>query len=663
MGRRVLLITPLVMGLAVCAAVAAGAGGAADKPTVPLRLVHTPRGVAGFYVELPHAERSAAWRDNALRADKHGSIPEPSSGYEISNRVVVRTDDPAALRDLGVLLDGVRVHESTSAPGYWVVSLPTVADALDAADVLAADARLAEVYADISHPKVPRDLPTDPAFPLQWHLLNELSPGFDANVAPAWDAGYTGSGVVIGITEGSAWQYDHPDLADNYNADGTQPGGTAGWHATGCAGVAAAAAFNDEGGVGAAYDAQLTGQRYGSYTETAAAFEYRNDINDIKNNSWGPADNGTVTYMSSLERTALENSISTGRGGLGEVFVWAAGNGGTNDRVDYDPYASSRFTCSIGAIGSLDYRAGYNESGSSMLAVSQSSGNGRKIYTTTTNDNYQDNFGGTSASSPLAAGVVALMLQANPDLSWRDVQHVLINSARVCDPGHADWTTNAAGHDINYNYGFGAVDGGAAVALAEGWTPVGPEVGVDSGVVEVNESIPDNNTVGVTRSVEITESIRIESIELILNAQTNFLGDLRIVLIGPEGTESLLATERPDGQDDYEDYIFTSLRHWDERSAGLWSVKISDHRSGDVALWTNFSLRFYGTVITPVIGDLNCDGTVNFFDIDPFVLAISDPPGYVAAYPECDIDAADCNADGTVNLFDVDPFVELLTGG
>jgi len=60
-------------------------------------------------------------------------------------------------------------------------------------------------------------------------------------------------------------------------------------------------------------------------------------------------------------------------------------------------------------------------------------------------------------------------------------------------------------------------------------------------------------------------------------------------------------------------------------------------------------------------GDLNCDGVVNNFDIDPFVLALTDPAGYKAAYPNCDIMLADCNGDGAVNNFDIDPFVDLLT--
>jgi hypothetical protein len=61
-------------------------------------------------------------------------------------------------------------------------------------------------------------------------------------------------------------------------------------------------------------------------------------------------------------------------------------------------------------------------------------------------------------------------------------------------------------------------------------------------------------------------------------------------------------------------------------------------------------------------GDLNCDEVVNPFDIDPFILALTDPAGYQAAFPNCDILTADCNADGLVNAFDIDPFIALLTG-
>ena len=65
----------------------------------------------------------------------------------------------------------------------------------------------------------------------------------------------------------------------------------------------------------------------------------------------------------------------------------------------------------------------------------------------------------------------------------------------------------------------------------------------------------------------------------------------------------------------------------------------------------------------PLLGDLNCDGVLNAFDIDPFVLALTDPAGYAAAFPDCDIMLGDINEDGTIDAFDIDPFVELLTGG
>ncbi len=63
------------------------------------------------------------------------------------------------------------------------------------------------------------------------------------------------------------------------------------------------------------------------------------------------------------------------------------------------------------------------------------------------------------------------------------------------------------------------------------------------------------------------------------------------------------------------------------------------------------------------LGDVNCDGFVDFFDLDPFVLAITDPAGYEAAYPDCDIMLADCNEDGVVDFFDIDSFIGLVTGG
>jgi hypothetical protein len=82
---------------------------------------------------------------------------------------------------------------------------------------------------------------------------------------------------------------------------------------------------------------------------------------------------------------------------------------------------------------------------------------------------------------------------------------------------------------------------------------------------------------------------------------------------------------------------------------------------GTIHVWGTVRGSVY--VPPPAVGDVNCDGALNTFDIDPFVLALTAPASYAAAYPTCEISAADINGDGAVNTFDIDPFVLLLTGG
>ena len=117
------------------------------------------------------------------------------------------------------------------------------------------------------------------------------------------------------------------------------------------------------------------------------------------------------------------------------------------------------------------------------------------------------------------------------------------------------------------------------------------------------------------------------------------------------------AVDDMDGDGDGE-YVFVScngmIAFFDQPAGFLpahafWPMfKHDAHNTGYLSLYS--------------MGDLNCDGAVNAFDIDPFVLALTDRAGYAAAYPDCDIMLADCNGDGVVDAFDIDPFVELLTG-
>ena len=84
----------------------------------------------------------------------------------------------------------------------------------------------------------------------------------------------------------------------------------------------------------------------------------------------------------------------------------------------------------------------------------------------------------------------------------------------------------------------------------------------------------------------------------------------------------------------------------------VWIAWVGENEEGE---------NTFITSLKPLeLGDANCDGVVNLFDIDPFVLAMSDPSGYEAAYPDCDRMLADTDGDGSVSNFDIDPFVATL---
>ena len=547
---------------------------------------------AVFRIEGLYSHQANAMRINDDLISKQGIIPSPTPGYVFHSRVIVEAESSQQVQNFANYIGESMVSELAGAPGFYLVHTNTVAQALEMATGLDAYLGDENVYIDAMRPLSTRALPSDPSFGLQWHLVNTISPNYDVNIEGAWNNGYTGNGQCVGIIDGGV-QTNHPDLQANHNSTASSTNSSSS-HGTSCAGVSSAVANNNRGGAGAAYDSQWSGLLYGSSSTTANSFGYRNDINTIKSNSWGPVDNGTISYMSSAERSALTTAINSGRGGLGEVFTWAAGNGGTSDRVEYDPYASSRFTIAVGAIGDNDTRSYYNEQGSSMLVVAQSDGNNRGIYTTNYGSGYTSSFGGTSSACPLGAGVAALILDANPALTWRDVQAVMIESARLNNPGNSNWTTSAAGYDLNVNYGYGSLDATAATTLASTWVNLGPEVNSASGQVNVNASIPDNNTAGLVRTANIPVDFIVEAVEVKLNVTHNNVGDLHIRLVSPSGHASVLAKDRSDGTNNYNNFIFTSNRHFGESSLGNWELTISDRDSGTTGTWSNFTVTVYG---------------------------------------------------------------------
>ena len=118
-------------------------------------------------------------------------------------------------------------------------------------------------------------------------------------------------------------------------------------------------------------------------------------------------------------------SLLQGRGGKGNIYVWAAGNGGTyHDSCAADGYSSSIYTISVGSADQNGRQADYDEDCSAKMAVTFSYNSDtfpgaddtwdpyKQVYTTTLNNQCTDGFTGTSASTPLVSGVIALTLQA-----------------------------------------------------------------------------------------------------------------------------------------------------------------------------------------------------------------------------------------------------------
>ena len=158
-----------------------------------------------------------------------------------------------------------------------------------------------------------------------------------------------------------------------------------------------------------------------------------NNETHIYTNSWGPSDNGqTLDAPGPLMLAAFESDAYEGRNGLGNIITWAAGNGLTNnDNANYDGWANSRFTIAVSAITHYGEQSYYSEPGASILVAAHSNGDGEGITTTDIHDdpditsddagyangNVTNTFGGTSSATPLAAGVIALILDANENLT------------------------------------------------------------------------------------------------------------------------------------------------------------------------------------------------------------------------------------------------------
>ena len=478
----------------------------------------------------------------------------------------------------------------------------------------------------------------DPLFSDQWHLQNTGqeggTPGQDTNVSPVWSMGFKGEAIRIAIVDEDL-EIEHEDLKNNIASglshnylDGlTDPkcpenSITCG-HGTAVAGLLAARDLNDLGVSGMAPRANIVGynmlQSRNISNEADAMIRNVVDIH-ISNNSWGAPDNSDLHASPVLWRDAITTGLSTGRSGLGTIYVWAGGNGAlAGDNSNYDGYANHRGINAICAVDDKGKRSEYSEPGANLLICAPSrdmanSGHGISTIDRTgaagfningsggnyANFNYSRNFTGTSAATPIVAGAIALVLQANPALGWRDVQLILAQTARKNDPTHLDWIQNGAGRWINHDYGFGVIDTAAAVTAAQSWSNV-ESVNTFTQASTPQLLIPDNTADGVTDSMTIIGSgiAEIEFIEIVFNATDHsFSGDLEITLINETtGTTSILSTKHNCPGltcTAYNSWVFGSLRHLGEAVNGQWTLSVADLAAVDEGTFQSWSLKFYG---------------------------------------------------------------------
>ncbi|PGH31562.1 kexin [[Emmonsia] crescens] len=469
----------------------------------------------------------------------------------------------------------------------------------------------------------------DPIFTDQWHLFNTVEPGHDLNVTGLWLEGITGKGSISAIVDDGLDMYSN-DLKDNYFAEGSydyndksdepKPRLFDDKHGTRCAGEVAAVR-NNVCGVGVAYDSKVAGIRILSKPvsdeDEAASINYKYQDNQIYSCSWGPVDDGTTMDAPGiLIQRAMVNGIQKGRAGRGSVFVFAAGNGAIHeDNCNFDGYTNSIYSVTVGALDREDNHPYYSEWCSAQLVVTYSSGGSGAIQTTDVGlDVCSTRHGGTSAAGPLVVGVVALALSVRPELTWRDIQYILVETAIPVHLDDSDWQETVIGKKFSHEFGYGKVDAYSAVHLAKEWNLVKPQAWFHSPWLQVHHAIPQGDT-GLASSFEVTEEMlkknnieRLEHVTVTMNVNHTRRGDLSVELRSPSGVISHLSTTRKNDRlrAGYVDWTFMSVAHWGESGIGKWTVIVKDTIVNEYnGTFIDWQLNLWGEAINADIQELH----------------------------------------------------------
>uniref|UniRef100_A0A0N5BWI2 P/Homo B domain-containing protein n=1 Tax=Strongyloides papillosus TaxID=174720 RepID=A0A0N5BWI2_STREA len=474
----------------------------------------------------------------------------------------------------------------------------------------------------------------DPLWKNQWqiHQYDEerknqsIHQFYDMQIMEVWKMGYSGKGIVISILDDGI-DYNHEDLKQNYeplasydfNDDDNDPlprMDDFNKHGTKCAGIIAMIANNTKCGVGVAFNAKVGGIRMldGEVNDRveAEAITYANQITDIFAASWGPNDDGrTVEGPGYLTQLALKSAVINGRGKKGSILVWASGNGGIHsDNCNCDGYAASIYTISVSGVTQNNNSPWYGEECSSTLVSAYSSGSKSEnlISTTDLNNKCATDHSGTSASVPTVAGIIALTLEANNSLTWRDIQHLIVWTAEpsgLIKSSSDGWQKNGAGFLINSRFGFGLINAKRMVKWAKNWTHI-PEMVTCSIVFPKFEKrwLTSSKALNIKFNVNGCRGMKnevnyIEQVQLLVEAKNRYRGNLAIWLESPKGTKTQLLHPRhlDDSTSGFKNWPFTSVQTWGENPNGDWNVFIVDLETEGFV--SNLTFVIHGTKEMP----------------------------------------------------------------
>ncbi len=413
-------------------------------------------------------------RDNS----KKSSIPfqtKYNTTVKVNKRLIVSFDDLNIQKSIEKKYNLKLVKSFTKNMYLYEVEKKSLT--LKIANQIYTEKGIEFCHPDFQRKKTTREVSNDPYSFKLWHLKDDMH-GNDAdiNVEAAWE--YTkGKGVKVAVYD-EGIDINHEDLRENIysfanyndkNSNNPYSTGDTG-HGTACAGILAAKE-NDIGGVGVAPEVSLYAIRYSDNNTSTDIQAYLNLMNEgvsIITNSWG-------TYSNLDAYNAIFKMLATdGRDGKGVVIIFAAGNESRNlDDAGISDESESEYVISIAAStedntiteysnfgSSIDFTAPGGSRDLSRGGMFTTDATGNKGYE---NGEYNYNFIGTSVSAPIVAGVCALILAVNPDLTRDEIIDILKKSAQKI--GSFEYDEN--GHNIHW--GYGKVDAGEAVKLAKNY--------------------------------------------------------------------------------------------------------------------------------------------------------------------------------------------------